>query len=465
MSITNLISFILIIFLTLKLEISLSNDLPKGVISIPFKKQIKDISSISPEDVVYPTLRNTAVTTELKFGTEPQALTLKIELVNYSFYIYGKEFENPPPIMKPSKTLIFDQTKSSTFEPLSEIISYKHQPLSFTKGFLASDYNFINNNKIKTNFIMATDINDEYSGGIGLRINESKIDEFYEYNFLKQLKNNNLINNYYFTFKYSDNNSGNLIIGDLPEKYDSEHYDENNFRDTYIEADQGADSVWNMKFDLIYTQYNNNTGLTEIKNSIGYFRTCMGVILGTEIYRKELLETFMKEEINKKNCFEEERLYYYTYYCKSNVDITKLKNLYFYNENLHFSFEFTWEDLFYKDEKTGNQYFLIIFDEEAKYWLLGEPFLRKYQIIFNQDQKRVGIYVQNKETKEEKEKDDNNSLSFFKKNKWYIILICILVVLLVSLIICLVAIFKYLKKRKKMANELDDEYDYGINEN
>ena len=63
-----------------------------------------------------------------------------------------------------------------------------------------------------------------------------------------------------------------------------------------------------------------------------YFKLENSFIEGTEIYRINLLNIFLKEQIDKNLCFEINNKFYYSYYCKKEVDISKMKNLYFYQQ-------------------------------------------------------------------------------------------------------------------------------------
>ena len=154
-------------------------------------------------------------------------------------------------------------------------------------------------------------------------------------------------------------------------------------------------------------------------------------------------------------------VYYYVYYCDNNVDFSKMKNLYFYNKDLNYTFEFTYKDLFYYNELDKRYYFLIIFEINTgnNRWLIGEFFFKKYQLIFNQEKKKIGLYVG---------KSDNNNdqeETWLSKNKWYIILIVFLVILIIIISIISYLYIKSKQKRKIKANELiDDNYDYTINE-
>ena len=192
------------------------------------------------------------------------------------------------------------------------------------------------------------------------------------------MKRNKIINDYYFTIKYNDNNSGNIIIGNMPHKYDS-NYNEDDFKDIYCEL-RDFDFTWNFKLDNIYiAEGNNSTNKKELGGGFyGYLKIEKGIIEGTSAYRATLLSYFMQEKVDKKLCFEVSKETNYTsYYCTKEIDISQLKNIYFYKE-LNFTFELTYKDLFYHNEIDGNYYFLIAFlneddnwDYSSFYWTFG----------------------------------------------------------------------------------------------
>ena len=186
---------------------------------------------------------------------------------------------------------------------------------------------------------------------------------------------------------------------------------------------------------------------------------------GTENYRQGILETFFNEKIKSGICFEENTSTYFTYYCKKNVNFTNFKNLYFYNKDLNYNFEFTYKDLFFYNELDENYYFLVVFDNENEnggylnnLWALGEPFFKKYQLIFNKDTKRIGLYTNIISNDNNHNKIGNES--WFSKNKWYFLLSILLVILLVALIVTIVLYIKKGPRRKTKANELDDDFEY-----
>ena len=87
--------------------------------------------------------------------------------------------------------------------------------------------------------------------------------------------------------------------------------------------------------------------------------------------------------------------------------------------------------------------------------ILGYPFLKKYQIIFNQDSKTIGFY-------QDWEYRDKFSFS----NISYYIVIFILLIILLILISIWINLYIKRNKTKKNATELsNEEYDYNNHKN
>ena len=74
-------------------------------------------------------------------------------------------------------------------------------------------------------------------------------------------------------------------------------------------------------------------------------------------------------------------------------------------------------------------------------WILGTPFLKKYQLIFDQDKKVIGFYC--KETEQ--------------SQLFYLILIFLLFIFIIYLIIFNLKIFLF-KKKKISATELEEDF-------
>ena len=417
----------------------------KGIITIPFEKQIPDLSNITPDEIIYKGLQKNNIYTNIKIGTKPQTIPVLIDLFSYLFLIKGEnQYKN--------NSAIFQQSKSETFKILN---NESFSARNFREGYLVSDYYINDNEKINLSFILSTEIFTNSQGIIGLRLNDSLRKDLVECNFIHQLKKNNVINDYYFTIKYINETNGNLIIGDKLENYDKK-YKNLEFKDSYVQNPY-SDENWNLKIDNYYTAFPNSNENTSFSEITAYFRLDLGVTIGSYNFRQNLLNTFMNKKIEENICYEVNNQFYYMYYCKKDVNLSEMQNLYFYNKELNYTFEYKPKDLFFYNEKDGNLYYLIEFEKSIISdirWLFGEAFLKKYEFVFNQDSKKIGIYVG-------KKIEENNS--WFSENKLYIILITVLIILVVCLALVSYKYSQIICRRKK-ANELTDDYDYPIND-
>ena len=434
----------------------------EGIITLSFKKEIPNLNGVQPKKVIDPTVSDNLIMTEIKIGTEPQAIKLRIELSSYLFYISG---------YNTLSQIKFDQRKSETYRKNEDKSHYFSQS-KLNEGILSSDFIYYENNndkKYNTTFILGTDTEKEKSGGlIGLKFDDKTTQSYTNYNFINEIKKIGVIKDYYFTIKYKDNNSGELIVGDLPHNYDN-NYKNKEFKTIYtnLEVD---DKNWSMDLDLVYIadEQNSNNKSNVGEKIYARLKIEKSIIEGTSRFHQKLKNYFMDELINNNLCYEIKSDNYISYYCKQEANISKLKNIYFFNKELNFTFELTYNDLFYHNEYDGNNYFLVVFpidDEEygysSYYWTLGEPLFKKYQFVFNKNSKIIGLYVNTTITLDDN-KDETKPETWWSRNKWYIILIIILVIVLSVLGLMIYLYIKNKPKRKIKANELDDNYEYNL---
>ena len=119
-------------------------------------------------------------------------------------------------------------------------------------------------------------------------------------------------------------------------------------------------------------------------------------------------------------------------------------------KDIDYTFKLTYKDLFI--EQNDEYIFSIVFDtnnfNKNPYWILGKPFMKKYQLVYDLDRKIIGLY-----------KDINNNEKNENKNIFYIVLLTVLVVIIIALIVYI--IYYNRKPRKSRAFELDDDnFDY-----
>ena len=279
--------------------------------------------------------------------------------------------------------------------------------------------------------------------------------EINDYNFIYQLKILNFTNDYAWTIKFVENGNnknnieGFLIIGDYPHIYDSQNFDEIYLRTTKNNMEKNN---WNLEFKNISI---NDKLLTHYTSAMISFST--NYIIGTEEYKSKISNIFFNEYVNKNICYDDRtNSHYFIYYCKSNEfskeDINKFPSLNFYHFEFNYTFSFNGSDLFF--ESNGYYYFLIIFDRyNYKNWNFGKLFLKKYQLIFDPDSKRIIYYIN---------KNNNEDIKHSGQIKYRkIIIISLIIIGILSFIIGLtIGRFIYGKKNKSKAKEMKDEYEY-----
>ena len=365
-----------------------------------------------------------------------------------------------------------------------------------TKIFPHSQTNFVNFSFIYEETNINSDIKDknekeeeeyeEICGSFGFTI-------FYQKNnnkFIEQLKSSNITQNYYWSFNYTSLDRGYIIIGILPHEYNPDKYDIDDLTETYTIMEEG-DIKWGMDLNQIYFFSSKNKKNEQIhaKSLVaeGVFEFTMQLIVGSFSYKELIIEHFFQEFYDKKICIEEEYkldINYSIIRCKKESFESKLKSfptLHLYNRAMQNVFELTYEDLFVT---AGDYtYFLVIFRkgkmaELNQTWKLGIPFLKKNQIIFNSDTKRIGFYTENKvnivgeknpnnKKKINKNKKDESKgffdsiINFISLRTFFEIMIAILFI--VVLIYLGKKLYNFRNKQKKPYELQDEDYDYFSN--
>lgn len=191
---------------------------------------------------------------------------------------------------------------------------------------------------------------------------------------------------------YTSEYEGNLIIGEYPHIIDPINYK--------IEDLRLCRRRYSFPFNSLQIAFNNIIFQNKSLDSVDYaeFRYEINYISGTKMLESEL-DIYFSEFLQKSICFKQiiliKNIIPHTYfYCDKHKLKDNLKNfppLIFHNFDLDFTFELNYEDLFIEK---GDKLILMIFFNHYFFrdWVLGKPFLKKYQFLINQDSKTFGIY-------------------------------------------------------------------------
>ena len=350
----------------------------------------------------------------------------------------------------------YNNEKSQTYLNTSDLLDlysnylYNGYYAQETFWFLTS---LENNEKSKFNnieFILAMKFSDKTKispGYFGLQIPKKNKPNIYNC-----LKKENVISEEYWNIEYTSDNEGYFILGEYPPEYINENLVRK--ANAYTCGPESTDLCWTLKF--------NNIKFGEI--DVNMYRAAriypeFEFIIAPGEYEYKISENFfnkLNDKCKKKltESRESSGAYYYYYECETDIDISNFQNLEFSHSEFMFHFILTKDDLF----KMFNDkiYFLIIFYENARWansWTLGKPFLKKYNFGFNTYNHK--IYFFHKEDNEEQQ--GSNYIAYY-----FIIGILVIGVIVMT---TFVIFKKYLKPKRKKANELTEEINETSDEN
>ena len=382
--------------------------------------------------------------TYLSIGTPFQKIPVSIKFRNYPFYIIDSSSK-----FLPSKNQTFyNKNISSTFKQYNSNFSGLYEE-DIIFAYLSEDDIKINDKYFfkKMKFNLASEFKNNsiyFSGCIGLNLFSNDY-FFVQSHFITQLKQNSFIKSYDFTINYLDDNKGKIIIGLRPDEYDN-NYNENDIKYININYIEFSDFYYVIFSNILMNVYN-------IENYVNiYFQIEFNFILGSYKFYNYIQSNFFNKFIENKICFlkqfiinynNKEKKYDY-FLCNDDINLKEFGNLIFYIKEINFNFTLNENDLFinYKNKK----FFLIVFEKGSNEWILGKPFFKKYQLVFNQDKKI--IYFYNKKRKQ-------NHL----KIKIFHIIFFLLLLILICLLFYII-IFKFKKQKRIKVKELEENLNY-----
>ena len=383
----------------------------------------------------------------------------------------------------------YDITKSNSFKDITnlngrKLFDSKYDGIAKEK-FKLNIFNY----KKKEHYSISIDdmiiiYNDDYSHNkinsyylnIGFQIvNEKKYKEREQYNFIYQLKKRNIIQKYDWClfFEKGKNNNGNflynpdelinakgkLLIGDLPNNYNPNNFNENQLLTTYSKYENKI-FKWKLEFsEIYYNKTSNDTikiSIIDVQLNINNY-----IVLCPMTYYYNIKRDYFDFYLSKKICHIHQGIEYKTFYCEKSekFNVENLKQfpiLYMKHKEFQYTFEFTYEDLFI--EKDNKYWFLValsVYNNDMEEWFMGIIFLRKYNLIFNQDTKTISYYNINLPISTTKN-NFRKILKFEKYISYFIIFIIIILVIIFGLYITK-KITKF-KGKKRLSQALDFDY-------
>ena len=471
--------FLLLVFLENLIYIYNYIVLPVDTIN---KDKIKSLySPNSPQDIIYRE-HCSPLFTELEIGTPTQKIPLIIKIKENDYIITSVHQENKTvPDYYINKTLYdlsdkfnyFNENISDTYRYIENCQKREHYyryeyedeyPIAETTCPSYETFSFYKDIDMKSQikkenlyFDLVRYMKDNVTGVIGLSLfNNQRTSS----SFLSVLKRNNLTNNYYWYFDFDSpkNEKGKLIIGALLDEIYEDKYDREDLHNANINLGYLYYSIDFQKIVVKNTSepIDFEDGSCELNFDINT------IILNSEF--KKYFNNTLKHLLAKQKCFNDtfqqcEDLYGYKseqifFYCKNEKEVKEelekiIFPIQFYSNKLDYLFEITINDIL---KESGEYIFIkLIFNKYGGRCILGKPFSLKYKFIFNPNTKGISFYPKFK----------------IKKGieiNWSIILKILLIIglcIIFAILGIIIGKKLYGMKRKKRANEMnDDDYEY-----
>ena len=305
----------------------------------------------------------------------------------------------------------YDHENSKTSSPTNKEIEIEDEDGN-VKGIALSDNFQLGNYKLKQfGFVEVTDLEENFKDhnegklGLGFKSNINNDD----FNFMERLKKRNLIKRKIFSINEINNKKGMLFVGDLPGK---QYYSFCNVTTDTTELDNMYKESWICELTH-FGVFNINKGIfnkikyyEEIKNTkLVNFDSAYDYI-AVPISEKENIEHILekanlqcvteekkekanvKEEDPLKNKIHEEEI---SIICETTP--TELSNKAIAVTFLlqGFAYSLPLDSLFTKRESGKMEMLIKYIDDEKAIWTFGYPFMNQFLMIFNYEDKNVGI--------------------------------------------------------------------------
>ena len=344
-------------------------------------------------------------TIPIKIGTPGEEYDLQLDTSSATSWIPGYRCKNC--IMSHR---LYDPEDSRTSSPTNNFITIEDED-GDVEGYQTADNIQLGTYKLKQfSFVEVKEVSDNfmdhYQGKLGLGYKNYFIKDD-EFNFLEKLSKNKLILKKIFSINTINDKKGMFFIGDIPGKeYNTfcNLTDTDKLDDTYKESWVCEMSHMGI-FDKNKGMFNKINMYEELKNNKYVSFDSAYDYISVPISEKETIETILsKANLNCKDSkksnnlklsadfrhrMREEEI---TITCKTSLEELKSKNMAISFLLQDFAYSIPLENLFEKSQKEERMDMLIKYiDDENAIWTFGYPFFSQFLMIFNMEDKHVGM--------------------------------------------------------------------------
>lgn len=393
-------------------------------------------SSYDKNDIIsiYDSYNTGYLEAPIKVGSNRISIKFKLTLDSFSVIILNSSVSDIP--------INYNFNKSKTHQMFSFKYRFKNEPIK--EGYCASDIFHIknlNDTEVRYRFFIYPKNIDKIvnEGIIGLGINNVKDYSFPGYNLIHQLKENKLINEY--TIYFSENETDNLIIGEIPEKSEPNKFIKNQTKNIFYTNFNNSQFKYYLYINCIIF----NSIIIDSENFL-LFDLSTFFIEGTEKYKNYVQNSFF----NNNKCHKGiSKLFGDIFYCDKNVDISKMPSLIFQIKNIDYNITLDYQNLFVLLE--NKYYFIVNFKNNNTIWKIGYYIIKKLNIAFNQDKKIISFPKLIKEKKQKNNYNNNLIIIFI-----FLLIFLLIFILSILFLFCIKLLIKKDKSEDKYLIEMQE---------
>ena len=383
--------------------------------------------------------------TSIYIGEPPQKLPGFLKTNIYSFLLNNEECSNK---------ILFKENESTSFKIIKKNVDkyFPNSKIISESLYFQEDINETEKYKKIENFELYTEMGTEtpLCFHIGTKLSIDYFDK--NYPLINTLHQKKYITSYKYSYKIISDDEMFLIL-DLDINKESYKF----VKPIYDSLDNKP--IWGLTFQH-YTFDNKNLDNIEINAkfdiNVGIIKASYSFYPIFKDYAAKYSLNYTKENYQQYLDGEKYKIILF-YNDEQNKKKLRNFNISFYHKELNYNFTLNYEDLFL--EKETYIYFMIVFyKSKKKEWIFGYPFFKKYNFVYDQDNKLIGFEYNYEQRYNNRDEDFNKN----SNNRKTILLMILGIVIFVGIALVLGVLLgrKIFGVRKTKVNELLELYDY-----
>ena len=333
--------------------------------------------------VVVPGLNTYKINVQI--GTPPQNFSFLYDLGSIETVVAGVNCTNC------INRNLFNETNSSTFTNYQSRHTIDYI-ISKIQGNFAKDSFSLANFSTILNFVVFDSFTNNFGvnfdGILGMEHNYRKFG--YNSSILEQLFSKTVISKKIITQKILNVTNGLLIIGDTPDEISNniENY-------STCSLSSSTDVKWNCALQSIFLGNQSSNILSLVNSSQTYqttfFSTINNFILANNSTLGYFSQTYFGNNTKNGLC----NIYNYSGYLVFMCNKTGFNLSYFQDVNFvldGYGYKVYARDLFVEISSPNQIQFLIYFSPNNTEWIIGQPMLKNYQVVFDGEMDQIGFY-------------------------------------------------------------------------